>query len=255
MSEYKTGSVVITGASSGIGEAIARKFANQGKQLILAARRTDRIEGLADELQKITGVLPLMLDVSDRNAVFEALEALPEPYADVEILVNNAGLALGLEGADKADLDDWDQMVDTNIKGLMYCTRAILPRLIARGGGHLVNLGSVAASWPYPGGNAYGGTKAFVQQFSRNLRSDLPGKNIRITNIEPGMCDTEFSVVRFAGDEARAKAVYRGMQPLAAEDVAEIVYWVTALPAHINVNQLEVMPVAQAWAPFSVQRN
>ena len=145
-------------------------------------------------------------------------------------------------------------MVDTNIKGVMYLTQAMLPGMVARGGGHVVNIGSVAASWPYPGGNVYGGTKAFVQQFSRNLRADLLGKSIRVSNIEPGMCETEFSVVRFNGDEDRAKQVYSGMQPLTGTDIAEIVYWVTALPPHINVNQLEVMPTAQAWGPFAVHR-
>jgi NADP-dependent 3-hydroxy acid dehydrogenase YdfG len=163
-------------------------------------------------------------------------------------------LAKGLGGADSADLDDWEQMVDTNVKGLMYVTRAILPGMVARGGGHIVNLGSVAANWPYPGGNTYGGTKAFVQQFSRNMRADLSGKNIRISNVEPGMCETEFSVVRFNGDERQAEQVYAGMKPLSANDVAEIIHWVTALPPHININQLEVMPTAQSWSPFTVHR-
>ena len=160
----------------------------------------------------------------------------------------------GLEGADAVDLDYWDTMVDTNIKGLMYCTRVILPGMVSRGGGHIVNLGSVAASWPYPGGNTYGGTKAFVQQFSRNLRTDLSGRNIRVTNVEPGMCETEFSLVRFEGDQEKASAVYEGMKPLSGSDVAEIIFWVTSLPSHININQLEVMPVAQSWSPFTVHR-
>ena len=181
--------------------------------------------------------------------------ALPAAFADVGILVNNAGLALGLGGADVASVDDWEAMVDTNIKGVMYLTQAMLPGMVARGGGHVVNIGSVAASWPYPGGNVYGGTKAFVQQFPRNLRADLLGKSIRVSNIEPGMCETEFSVVRFNGDEERAKQVYSGMQPLTGTDIAELVYWVTALPPHINVNQLEVMPTAQAWGPFAVHRD
>ena len=180
---------------------------------------------------------------------------LPAEFSVVDVLVNNAGLALGLNLADKADLDHWDTMVDTNIKGLMYCTRAILPGMVARGAGHVVNIGSVAASWPYPGGNAYGGTKAFVQQFSRNLRADLVGKNIRVSLVEPGMCDTEFSLVRFEGDAVKASSVYEGMQPLTGKDVADIVYWTTQVPPHINVNQLEVMPVAQAWSPFSVHRD
>ncbi|MBD3648184.1 MAG: SDR family NAD(P)-dependent oxidoreductase, partial [Pseudomonadales bacterium] len=189
-----------------------------------------------------------------KRQVFDLAANLPDDFADVEILVNNAGLALGLEGADAVDVDHWETMVDTNVKGLMYCTRAFLPGMVSRGGGHVVNVGSVAASWPYPGGNAYGGTKAFVQQFSRNLRTDLQGKNIRVTNVEPGMCETEFSVVRFGGDETKAGQVYAGMQPLTAADIAEIIFWVTSLPPHVNVNQLEVMPTAQAWSPFAVHR-
>ena len=247
-----TGTVLITGASSGFGEATARKFVAEGRRVILAARRRDRIEALVEELG--SGTLAVELDVSDRSQVEAKLTDLPEDFSDVEILVNNAGLALGLEGADATDLDEWDTMVDTNVKGLMYCTRMILPRIVARGGGHVVNLGSVAASWPYPGGNVYGGTKAFVQQFSRNLRTDLLGKNIRVTNLEPGMCETEFSLVRFGGDPDKAGAVYQGMEPLKGVDIAEIIYWITSLPAHINVNQLEVMPVAQAWSPFAVHR-
>ena len=247
-------SVLITGASSGFGEACARKFAAQGLRLVLCARRADRLSALADELSQITEVHSVILDVRDREAVFALPASLPAAFADVGILVNNAGLALGLGGADVASVDDWEAMVDTNIKGVMYLTQAMLPGMVARGGGHVVNIGSVAASWPYPGGNVYGGTKAFVQQFSRNLRADLLGKSIRVSNIEPGMCETEFSVVRFNGDEERAKQVYSGMQPLTGTDIAEIVYWVTALPPHINVNQLEVMPTAQAWGPFAVHR-
>ncbi|MDA9366852.1 SDR family NAD(P)-dependent oxidoreductase [Pseudomonadales bacterium] len=247
-------SVLITGASSGFGEACARKFAAQGLRLVLCARRADRLSALADELSQITEVHSVILDVRDREAVFALPASLPAAFAEVGILVNNAGLALGLGGADVASVDDWEAMVDTNIKGVMYLTQAMLPGMVARGGGHVVNIGSVAASWPYPGGNVYGGTKAFVQQFSRNLRADLLGKAIRVSNIEPGMCETEFSVVRFNGDEDRAKQVYSGMQPLTGTDIAEIVYWVTALPPHINVNQLEVMPTAQAWGPFAVHR-
>ncbi|MBT5700008.1 MAG: SDR family oxidoreductase [Gammaproteobacteria bacterium] len=250
-----TKTVLITGASSGFGEACARKFAAEGHRLILAARRTDRIELLAEELGEQVNVLPLTLDVRERESVDEQLTGLPAEFSVVDVLVNNAGLALGLNLADKADLDHWDTMVDTNIKGLMYCTRAILPGMVARGAGHVVNIGSVAASWPYPGGNAYGGTKAFVQQFSRNLRADLVGKNIRVSLVEPGMCDTEFSLVRFEGDAVKASSVYEGMQPLTGKDVADIVYWTTQVPPHINVNQLEVMPVAQAWSPFSVHRD
>jgi 3-hydroxy acid dehydrogenase / malonic semialdehyde reductase len=248
------GSIIITGASSGFGRATARKIARLGQPIVLAARRLSRLEALAGELQALAPVKLLALDVRDRESVFEQFGNLPEPFSDVAVLVNNAGLALGLGAADEANMDDWETMVDTNIKGLMYCTRAILPTMVKNGLGHIINLGSVAASWPYPGGNVYGGSKAFVQQFSRNLRSDLVGKGIRVSNIEPGMCETEFSVVRFDGDEAKAGAVYDGMQPLSAEDIADLICWVISLPAHININQLEVMPVAQAWSAFAVDR-
>ena len=221
--------------------------------MVLTARRIDRLDALATELGD--RALAIELDVRDREAVEALPDQLPEDFSDIDILVNNAGLALGIGGAQEADLDEWDTMVDTNIKGMMYLCRTMLPGMISRGGGHIVNLGSVAASWPYPGGNAYGGSKAFVQQFSPNLRVDLLGKNVRVTNIEPGMCETEFSVVRFKGDEDKAQQVYQGMQPLSASDVAEIIYWTTALPAHININQLEVMPTAQAWSPFAVHRD
>jgi 3-hydroxy acid dehydrogenase/malonic semialdehyde reductase len=173
----------------------------------------------------------------------------------VDVLVNNAGLALGLEPAQAADLDDWETMVDTNIKGLMYCTRAILPGMVERKRGHVVNVGSIAGAWPYPGGNAYGATKAFVAQFSRNLRADLLGKNIRVTDVEPGLAETEFSVVRFKGDQERADKVYTGTQPLTGVDIAEIVHWVVSLPAHVNVNSVEVMPTGQAWGPLAIHRD
>ncbi|MCB1644745.1 MAG: SDR family oxidoreductase [Pseudomonadales bacterium] len=247
--------VMITGASSGFGEAAARKFGAAGHRLVLCARREERLQALKAELSQHCDVHVVRLDVRDRQAVSDLPDNLPAEFSAIDILVNNAGLALGLGGAHEADLDEWETMVDTNIKGLMYLTRAILPGMTERGGGHVVNIGSVAASWPYPGGNTYGGTKAFVQQFSRNLRTDLLGKNIRVSNIEPGMCETEFSMVRFNGDAAKASQVYEGMQPLSAEDVAGIIFWVTQLPPHININQLEVMPVAQAWSPFAVHRN
>ncbi|RPG49899.1 MAG: SDR family oxidoreductase [Gammaproteobacteria bacterium TMED1] len=249
-----SGSIVITGASSGFGQATARRFARAGKKLVLAARRMDRVNDLVDELSDKTDCIGIELDVRDRQRVSKTLSSLPESFSDIEVLINNAGLALGLEGGDEVDLDHWDTMVDTNIKGLMYCTRTVLPKIVSRGGGHIVNLGSVAGSWPYPGGNAYGGTKAFVQQFSRNLRTDLLGKNVRVTCVEPGMCETEFSLVRFEGDRRKADRVYDGMTPLSAADIADIIFFITSLPSHININQLEVMPVNQTWAPFAVHR-
>lgn len=246
------GSVFITGASSGFGEACARWYGGRGFSLILAARRLDRLEKLAGELEVPCHLVAL--DVRDRKAVFQAAEQLPAAFSDVEILVNNAGLALGMARASEADPEDWDIMVDTNIKGLLNLTRALLPGLVRRDSAHIVNLGSVAGSWPYPGGNTYGATKAFVEQFSRNLRCDLLGTGVRVTNIAPGLAETEFSLVRFKGDKERADATYEGVRPLTAGDIAEIVGWVTSMPPHVNVNHLEVMPVQQAWNFFAVDR-
>ncbi|MFT3774028.1 MAG: SDR family oxidoreductase [Minicystis sp.] len=245
--------VFITGASSGFGAAIARRFAEGGARLVLAARRKDRLDDLARELG--VPAHTMALDVRDRAAVERKIAALPAVFAAVTILVNNAGGALGLEPAQAADLDDWDTMVDTNCKGLMYVTRALLPGMVARDRGHVINLGSVAGTYPYPGGNVYGATKAFVEQFSLNLRADLAGKRVRVTNIEPGMAETEFSLVRFKGDETKAKAVYQGFPPLRAEDVAEAVHWCASVPEHVNVNRLELMSVMQSFAGFSVKRS
>ncbi len=240
--------VLVTGASSGFGAAITRRFAEAGAKVVAAARRVDRIP-LSDK------VFPLALDVRDAEAVRAAVEDLPAEYADVDVLVNNAGLAKGLEPAQRADLADWDQMIDTNCRGLVHCTRAVLPGMVTRGRGHVVNIGSVAGSYPYPGGNVYGATKAFVRQFSLNLRSDLHGTDVRVTCVEPGMCEgTEFSLVRFAGDADRADAVYQGLRALTAEDIAATVHWVTSQPAHVNVNTIELMPVAQSPGPFQLAR-
>ena len=248
------GSVVITGASSGFGQASAKMFADRGYPLVLIARRMERLVDLKASLDAKAPVHIVCLDVQDRDAVQDAITKLFPPFDEVRVLINNAGLALGLGGADTADLDDWEAMVDTNVKGLMYCTRAVLPGMVARQSGIIINLGSVAGRWPYPGGNVYGGTKAFVQQFSRNLRADLQGKGVRVSCIEPGMCETEFSKVRFGGDETKADAVYQGMKPLSAEDIAEVIFWVAERPAHVNVNEIELMPTAQAWSPFAVDR-
>jgi len=252
MTSTKPGTVFVTGASSGFGTAVARRFAADGARVVVAARRADRVRELAAELGP--QVLPLTLDVRDRAAVAAAVEALPPEFAAIDLLVNNAGLALGLNPAQDADLDDWDQMIDTNCKGLVYCARAILPGMVARGRGHVINLGSVAGSYPYPGGKVYGGTKAFVHEFSLNLRSDLHGTGVRVTCVEPGMADTEFSLTRFSGDTAKADAVYAGMQPLTPDDIAESIYWAATLPPHVNVNTIELMPTAQSFAPFQVAR-
>ena len=244
--------VCVTGASAGIGAAIVRRFAAEGANVIAAARRGDRLAELAGELGD--RVHTLELDVRDRAAVERVLTTLPEPFAGIDVLVNNAGLAKGLHPAQEADLDDWEQMVDTNCKGLLYCTRAVLPGMVARRRGHVVNLGSIAGTYPYPGSNAYGATKAFVHQFTISLRSDLHGTGVRATCIEPGMAETEFSLVRFGGDEGAAGALYEGMQPLGPEDIAEAVHWATAQPPHVNVNVIEIMPVAQSFAAFQVSR-
>jgi len=245
---------LITGASSGFGRAVARRFAAAGWRLVLAARRMERLEELREELGGAAAMHLWSLDVRDREAVFAGVAALPKEFAAVDLLVNNAGLALGLEPAWRADLDEWERMIDTNVKGVIYLTRAVLPGMVERNRGHVVTIGSTAGNWPYPGGNVYGGTKAFVQQFARNLRGDLLGTAVRVTNIEPGMAQTEFSTVRFQGDESRAAQVYRGTRPLTAEDVAEVVHFVATLPAHVNVNTLELMSIDQAWGPYAVHR-
>ncbi len=246
--------IFITGASAGFGEACARAFAAEGHRLVLTARRLDKLEKLRGELPAAAGVHIVQLDVRDRAAVDAAVASLPAEFHEIDVLVNNAGLALGLKPSHQVEIEDWEVMVDTNIKGLMYCTRAILPGMVERNRGYIVNISSVAASWPYPGGNVYGGSKAFVSQFSRNLRCDLLGTKVRVTCIEPGMAETEFSKVRFKWDEARASQVYAGVDAMSAEDIADIVTWVVSRPVHVNINTLEVMCTNQAWGPFAVHR-
>ncbi|HQC72834.1 MAG TPA: SDR family oxidoreductase [Candidatus Competibacteraceae bacterium] len=246
---------LITGATSGFGAACARRFAAAGWTLVLCGRRQERLELLRAELAMTVPVHTFALDVRDEAAVNAAIATLPAEFAAVDLLVNNAGLALGLEPAQRCDMADWHTMIDTNIKGLLYCTRAILPGMIARDQGHIVNIGSVAGTYPYPGGNVYGASKAFVKQFSRNLRADLLGSRVRVSNLEPGMAESEFSQVRFKGDERQAAQVYAGTEPLRPEDIADIVFWVATRPAHVNINSVEVMPVCQAFAPFAVSRN
>lgn len=241
--------ILITGATAGFGAACARHFANEGWNLVLTGRRTERLKNLKDELgSAVIKLIPL--DVRDRTAVHKTLKEMPA----IDVLLNNAGLALGLEPAWKTDLEDWETMIDTNIKGVTYCTREILPGMVQRNCGHIINIGSTAGSWPYPGGNVYGASKAFVQQFSRNLRADLVGTKVRVTNLAPGMAESEFSQVRFKGDDTSAANVYQGTEPLKPEDIAEIVFFVATLPPHVNVNTLEVMPVDQTWGPLAVHR-
>ena len=244
----------ITGATSGFGAACARLFAANGWQLVLCGRRQERLDALRAELVATVPVHTFPLDVRDEAAINAAVAALPAEFAGIDLLVNNAGLALGLEPAHRCDMEDWQRMVDTNIKGLMYCTRAVLPGMVARNRGHVVNIGSVAGTYPYPGGNVYGATKAFVKQFSLNLRADLLGTRVRVTNIEPGLAESEFSLVRFKGDDTKAAKTYEGTQPLRPEDIADIVYWAATRPAHVNLNSVEVMPVCQAFAPLAISR-
>ncbi|MGW1365341.1 SDR family oxidoreductase [Streptomyces chartreusis] len=245
---------LVTGASSGFGVAIARRFATVGARVIVAARRADKLAELVAELGP--RVLPLTLDVRDREAVQHAIATLPEEFSRIDVLVNNAGLAMGLGPAHHADPDEWQTMLATNCSGVLHCTGATLPGMVERGRGHVINIGSIAGTYPYPGGNVYGATKAFVRQFSLNLRSDLHGTGIRVTCIEPGMVGgTEFSTVRFRNDQKQADLVYAGMQPLTADDIAESVYWTASQPAHVNVNTVEIMPVSQSFAAFQVHRD
>ncbi len=245
--------VLVTGATAGFGAATVRRFAEDGARVIAAGRRTERLESLRAELGDT--ILPLTLDVRDRRSVTNAIESLPAGFTDVDVLVNNAGLAMGLGPAQEAQLDDWDVMVDTNVKGLLYVTHAVLPGMVARDAGHIVNLGSTAAQFPYPGGNVYGATKAFVYQFSLNLRADLFGTHVRVTDIEPGLVGgTEFSGIRFKGDREKADAMYAGTTALSPLDIADAIHWVATRPAHVNVNSLQLMPVSQAFAPLAVSR-
>jgi 3-hydroxy acid dehydrogenase / malonic semialdehyde reductase len=242
----------ITGTSSGFGAATARRLAKDGIRVVASARRTERLKALTDEFGAL--ILPVTLDVRDRNQIETVLAGLPSEFAVIDILVNNAGLSLSLEPAYKVPLEDWETMVDTNIKGLLYCTRLILPGMVARGRGHVVNIGSVAAMYAYPGGNVYGATKAFVKQFSHNLRADLLGTAVRVTDIEPGLAETEFSVVRLKGDEQRAASIYAGTKPLTSDDIADAVHWVISRPAHVNIDTISMMPVCQAFSPLAISR-
>lgn len=249
--------VLVTGATAGFGEATARRFLAHGHQVIALGRRAERLEALKASLsaEQQKRLLTLAVDVCDSAMVDGLAATLPADFARVTVLVNNAGLALGLEPAHQALLMDWDQMIDTNVKGLVHMTRAFLPGMVERKRGHVINIGSVAANYPYPGGNVYGGTKAFVQQFSLNLRADLIGTPVRVTCVEPGMCSgTEFSNVRFKGDDSKASKVYTGVKALSADDVAEAIYWSANLPGHMNINLVELMPVQQSFNGFNIHR-
>ena len=246
--------VLVTGATSGFGEATAEKFAKAGYKVIITGRRRERLEAFKARFPECD-IFPLCFDVSKKDEVFSALSSLPEAYKNIDILVNNAGLALGLGRANDASLDDWETMVDTNIKGLLYVTKAVLPTMVERKTGYIFNLGSIAGNWPYEGGNVYGATKAFVRQFSLNLRTDLRGTNIRVTNIEPGFAETEFSEVRFKGDKEQAKKIYENTKSLDKEDIAQTIFSLAELPQHVNVNTIEIMPTMQSCGGLFLERH
>ena len=244
---------LVTGVTAGFGEAIARRLIQDGMKVVGVARRKEKLNLLSAELGD--SFLALALDVTDAVAVNKAFDEIPSSFQPISILINNAGLALGLDLAQKANLADWQVMVNTNINGVLNCTHALLPKMVASNEGHIVNLGSIAGEFPYPGGNVYGATKAFIRQFSLNLRADLLGTAIRVSDVEPGLCGgTEFSEVRFKGDREKAQKVYEGATPLTAQDIAETLSWIINLPAHMNVNTISLMPVCQAFGPLAVHR-
>jgi 3-hydroxy acid dehydrogenase/malonic semialdehyde reductase len=245
--------VFITGASAGFGAEMARTFVRNGHQVVLSARRKERLDALAAELGD--SALPVAMDVTSKASIDEALATLPQSWRQIDVLINNAGLALGTAPAQEASLEDWETMIATNCTGLVTMTRAVLPSMVERGSGLVINLGSVAGHFPYPGGNVYGATKAFVDHFTLNLRADLVGTGVRATNLAPGLCGgTEFSNVRYKGNDAAAARVYEGTVPLTAQDIAETAYWVATLPPHININSIEMMPICQGFSPLTIKR-
>ena len=248
--------VFITGATSGFGEAAAHVFARAGWGLVLSGRRLTRLQALQAELASLVPVHVMELDVRDSDAVAAAVAALPAEFADVTALINNAGLALAPQRAQKVDLTDWHTMIDTNVTGLVNVTHALLPTLIRHGAGaSIINIGSIAGQWPYPGSHVYGASKAFVKQFSYNLRCDLLGTGVRVTDLAPGIAETEVTLVRTKGDQAASDALYRGTTPLSALDIAGQMFYIATLPDHMNINRVEVMPVRQAWQPFAIDRD
>ncbi|MFA0051812.1 NAD(P)-dependent oxidoreductase [Vibrio breoganii] len=244
----------ITGATSGFGKAAAHRFAKEGWSLVLSGRRIERLLDLKEELSVPVHVM--QLDVRDADAVKQAVDALPDEFSSVTALVNNAGLALAPQGAPEVELSDWHTMIDTNVTGLVNVTHALLPTLIKTGAGAtIINVGSIAGQWPYPGSHVYGASKAFVKQFSYNLRCDLQGTGVRVTDLSPGIAETEFTLVRTMGDQSASDNLYQGTTPLSAEDIAEQMYYIASLPEHININRVEVMPTRQAWSPFAIERD
>ncbi|MDN2663397.1 SDR family NAD(P)-dependent oxidoreductase [Psychromonas sp. 14N.309.X.WAT.B.A12] len=244
--------VLITGATAGFGLATAKKFAQQGYPLVITGRREERLKALTEELSPLTSVYYAVLDVRSSEAVAEFTSNLPDAFKQVAILVNNAGLALGAEPADQAKLSDWHTMIDTNVTGLVNVTHSFLATLKAQPSSTIINLASIAGNWAYPGSHVYGASKAFVAQFSRNLRSDFAGTGIRVTSLEPGMAESEFSLVRFNGDQNKYDQIYQGANAIQPEDIADIILWIAEQPAHLNINSLEVMPTSQAWDNFKI---
>ena len=247
-----TQTVLITGATSGFGAAGVRRFAKAGWRVVATGRRADRLKALVEELGA-KNVHASAFDIGDEKAMDAALAVLPEGFRDIDVLINNAGLALGTAPVPQSTLSDWRTMIQTNVIGLVTLTHKLAPTLIARKGA-IINVSSVAASYPYSGGNVYGGTKAFVTQFTLGLRSDLHGKGVRVTSIEPGMTETEFTVVRTGGDQAASDKLYKGANPMTGDDIADVLFWVATLPPHMNINRMELMPVNQSFAGFQVFR-
>ncbi|WP_295891442.1 SDR family NAD(P)-dependent oxidoreductase [uncultured Vibrio sp.] len=244
----------ITGATSGFGRAAAHRFAADGWSLVLSGRRVERLLDLKETLDVPVHII--QLDVRDEQQVASAVATLPTEFAAVSVLINNAGLALAPEGAQHVDLADWKAMIDTNVTGLVNVTHALLPTLIESGAGSsIINVGSIAGEWPYPGSHVYGATKAFVKQFSYNLRCDLLGTGVRVTDLAPGIAETEFTLVRTKGNQAASDKLYGDTTPLRAEDIAEQMFYIATLPDHININRVEVMPTRQAWSPFAIDRD
>ncbi len=255
MTNLKNKIVFITGASSGIGKASAVKFAELGADILICARRLEKVQSLADDLQKQFKIktYAFQLDVRNQKEVETALNGLPDGWKNISVLLNNAGLSRGLDNIQDAKIEDWDEMIDTNVKGVLYVTRAILPGMIERNAGHIINIGSVAGHWTYPKGNVYAGTKFAVNALSQGMKMDLLGTPIRVTSVDPGLVETEFSIVRFRGDNDRAKKVYEGLTPLSPEDIAESIVWAATRPAHVNVNNIIIMATDQS-APTMVHR-
>jgi len=245
--------VLITGATSGFGAATVDRFVAGGWRVVATGRRAERLQQLVDR-HGADRVHALAFDMRDEAAMRAAIAGLPAGFAGIDLLVNNAGLALGTAPAQQADLAQWKQMIDTNVTALVTITHLLLPQLIERRGA-IVNISSIAGSYPYKGGNVYGGSKAFVSQFSHNLRADLHGTGVRVTSIEPGMAETEFTLVRTGGNQAASDQLYAGAQPITAEDIAESIWWIATLPPHLNINRLEVMPVNQSAAGLQVHRD